>query len=138
MNIDLNSTIYLDSTIYQDKTIYGLRFTQFLTDEDENGNVENTMNIVYDRTYNNEIDNEGINEAYIIYKSINYIECYRFFYYGKCNSNFVNKNSKNSNNSNSNNSNSNSNSNLDSYYMEWLPIEKEKLIEIFMKNLKLH
>ena len=126
MNINSNSNtnINTDAKNNQDKTIYGLRFSQFLIDEDENGNTENTMNIVYDRTYNDEINDEGINEAYIIYKSINYIDCYRFFYYGKCYSNFTNINSNNSN--------------IDSYYMEWLPIEKEKLVEIFMKNLKLH
>ena len=123
MNIDLNSNtnINTDSKNYQDKTIYGLRFSQFLIDEDENGNIENTMNIVYDKTYNDEINDEGINEAYIIYKSINYIDCYKFYYYAKCNSNIVN--------------NKCNNSNIDSYYMEWLPIEKEKLVEIFMKNL---
>jgi hypothetical protein len=120
MDLDLNNTII----ITPDNTIYGLRFAQLLIDEDENGNTENTMNIVYDRTYNDEINDEGINEAYIIYKSINYIDCYRFFYYAKCNSNIVNKYSNNSN--------------VDSYYMEWLPITKEKLIEIFLKNLKLH
>ena len=132
MNIDLNlnTNIDTDAKHYQDKTIYGLRFSQFLIDEDENGNTENTMNIVYDRTYNDEINDEGINEAYIIYKSINYINCYKFYYYAKCNSNFINKNSNNSNNSNV--------INVDSYYMEWLPIEKEKLVELFMKNLKLH
>ena len=126
MNIDLNSNINIntDSKNYQDKTIYGLRFAQFLIDEDENGNTENTMNIVYDKIYNDEINDEDINEAYIIYKSINYIDCYKFYYYAKCNSNIVN--------------NKCNNSNIDSYYMEWLPIEKEKLVEIFMKNLKLH
>lgn len=126
MNIDLNSNTNtnIDSKNYQDKTIYGLRFAQFIIDEDENGNIENTMNIVFDRTYNDEINDEGINEAYIIYKSINYIDCYKFYYYAKCNSNIVN--------------NKCNNSNIDSYYMEWLPIEKEKLVEIFMKNLKLH
>ena len=122
MNPDLNNNNNI--IITPDNTIYGLRFAQLLIDEDENGNTENTMNIVYDRTYNDEINDEGINEAYIIYKSINYIDCYRFFYYAKCNSNIVNKYSNNSN--------------VDSYYMEWLPIEKEKLIEIFMNNLKLH
>lgn len=129
MNINSNSNtnINTDAKNNQDKTIYGLRFSQFLIDEDENGNTENTMNIVYDRTYNDEINDEGINEAYIIYKSINYIDCYKFYYYAKCNSNVENKNSNNSNNSN-----------CDSYYMEWLPIEKEKLVEIFMTNLKLH
>lgn len=129
MNINSNSNtnINTDAKNNQDKTIYGLRFSQFLIDEDENGNTENTMNIVYDRTYNDEINDEGINEAYIIYKSINYVDCYKFYYYAKCNSNVENKNSNNSNNSN-----------CDSYYMEWLPIEKEKLVEIFMTNLKLH
>ena len=137
MNIEVNSNTNIDTYAknYQDKTIYGLRFSQFLIDEDEHGNTENTMNIVYDRTYNNEINDEGINEAYIIYKSINYIDCYKFYYYAKCNSNFVKNNSNNSNSNNSNNSNA---INVDSYYMEWLPIEKEKLVEIFMKNLKLH
>ena len=75
----------------------------------------------------NLINDEGINEAYIIYKSINYINCYKFYYYAKCNSKIENKNSNNINNNT-----------IDSYFMEWLPIEKEKLIEIFMKNLKLH
>ena len=128
-NIDLNSNLDNNQIFKKcpENTIYGLRFTQFLSDEDKNGNIENTMNIVYDRTYNDEINDEGINEAYIIYKSINYVDCYKFYYYAKCNSNVENKNSNNSNNSN-----------CDSYYMEWLPIEKEKLVEIFMKNLKLH
>ena len=115
-----------------DKTIYGLRFAQKnLDNEDENDNTEITINIVYDRIYNDEIDNEGINEAYIIYKSINYIDCYCFYYYAKCNSNFENIN-------NNNNINTSNNTNYDSYYMEWLPITKEKLVELFMKNLKLH
>ena len=127
INLNLNTNIDTDAKNYQDKTIYGLRFSQFLIDEDENGNTENTMNIVYDRTYNDEINDEGINEAYIIYKSINYINCYKFYYYAKCNSKIENKNSNNINNNT-----------IDSYFMEWLPIEKEKLIEIFMKNLKLH
>ena len=129
MNLELNSNTNIDTYTknYQDKTIYGLRFAQLLIDEDENGNTENTMNIVYDRTYNNEINDEGINEAYIIYKSINYIDCYKFYYYAKCNSNFENKNIENVNNNDYN-----------AYYMEWLPIEKEKLVEIFLKNLKLH
>jgi len=118
----------LDSNINTDKTIYGLRFAQLLlNNEDEHGNTETSTNIVYERLYEDGIDNEAINEAYIIYKSINYIDCYKFYYYTKCNSNFENKNNENVNNNDYN-----------AYYMEWILIEKEKLVEIFLKNLKLH
>lgn len=121
-NIKLNSNI--ESNIHTDKTIYGLRFAQLLlNNEDEHGNTETCTNIVYERLYEDGIDNEAINEAHIIYKSINYIDSYCFYYYAKCNSNFENKSNNNDYNA---------------YYMEWLPIEKEKLVEIFMKNLKLH
>lgn len=111
-----------------DKTIYGLRFAQLLlNNEDENGNTETNINIVYERLYEDGINAEGINEAHVIYKNINYIDCYKFYYYAKCNSNFEN--------------NANNNKNKDdynAYYMDWIPIEKEKLFEIFINNLKLH
>ena len=121
-----------------DKTIYGLRFAQLLlNNEDENGNTETNINIIYERLYEDGINAEGINEAYIIYKNINYIDCYKFYYYAKCNSNFE-KNSNNDNNGNDNDNDNKNKDNYNAYYMDWILIEKEKLFEIFINNLKLH
>ena len=98
--------------IYSNNKIFGLRFIQEV-DDYEYG--ETTLNIVYEKTYEDEMNNDKITEAKRIYDCIENKTYYRFYYYAECtttaNMDFGN----------------------DGYFMCWMPIADKDLLKLFEK-----
>ena len=99
--------------IYPGNKIFGLRFIQEVEDYEYG---ESVMNIVYEKSYENEMTKEQIAEAKRIYDCIENKTYYRFYYYAECTTT------------------ANIDLGNDGYFMCWMPLANKDLIKLFEKE----